>query len=306
MNEEKIPQRENITEVLKKYKEVKTQLENKGASIETNIENQPIGKTNNFQDYEKLMTKETDPDLMMSYEIVQLPSKGIFYQNRISELNVEYMTSKDEDLITTPSIIDSGNALDLLLKRKIKTPNVSPEDLLGGDRNAVILYLRTSSYGTDYNVNVTDPRDGSTFKYKINLLKLKYKELTEIPDDNGHFNVDIPMRKKNVVFRLLTSGQDNEIFKKAEAMKVEFNEEFSQYNTLKLKASIISIGGNLDRTYINRFVDAMPSLDAFTIRKKILEVSPDVDMTYEFTSPKDEYKFNAQLSIGLDFFFPQI
>ena len=70
------------------------------------------------------MSQETDTDLMMSYEIVKLPSKGLFYKNKISEVNVEYMTSKDEDLLTTPSLIENGTVLDVLLKRKMKTKDI--------------------------------------------------------------------------------------------------------------------------------------------------------------------------------------
>jgi hypothetical protein len=296
MEEYTLPQKENIKDVLKKYKEQKENL----------VHTDTIPRTSNIpNDYQKVMSKETDPDLMIAYEIVKLPSKGLFYANGLSEVNVEYMTSKDEDLLTTPSLIESGSVLDLLLKRKIKTQGVNPEDLLAGDRNAIILFLRTSSYGHEYNVQVTDPRNNNNFKTVVNLLDLKYKELSEIPDENGHFKVLIPMRNKLVTFRLITSGEDNQIFKNAEAIKEAYHEDFSQYSTLKLKASIIAVDEKRDRSYIDKFVDAMPALDAFTIRKKILDISPDVDMTYEFTA-KDGFKFKASLSIGLDFFFPQI
>ncbi|MEI6900567.1 MAG: hypothetical protein WCL00_11870, partial [Bacteroidota bacterium] len=92
------------------------------------------------QDFEKTMSKETDPDLMTTYEIVSLPSKGMFYSHGISEVNVEYLTSKDEDILTTPSLIDSGQVLNILLRRKIKTAGITPEELLSGDRNAIILF----------------------------------------------------------------------------------------------------------------------------------------------------------------------
>jgi hypothetical protein len=296
INEEKVPQRESVTDALKRYKQSE---ENKTVVTPT-----PQVPTFNPQEYEKIMSRETDPDLMTIYEIVKLPSKGVFYPHRISEVNVEYMTSKDEDMITTPSLIDSGLILDLLLKRKIKTPGIVVEDLLAGDRNAIILFLRTSSYGPEYPVQVTDPRTGVLFKESVNLLKLKYKEVNEFPDENGHFKIELPMRKKTVVFRLISSGEDNMIFKKAEAIKEAYSEEFSQYPTLKLKSSIVSINEKTDRSYIDKFVDAMPALDAFTIRKKIIDVSPDIDMAYEFKA-KDGYKFIANLTLGIDFFFPR-
>jgi hypothetical protein len=257
----------------------------------------------NQEAIEKAMSQESDPDLMTSYELVKLPSGGRFYSHKISEVSIEYMTSKDEDLLTTPSLIDSGKALNILLKRKIKTPGIVVEDLLEGDRNALVLFLRTSSYGADYTVNVPDPRTGIPFKTVVDLLRLEYMEIDEQPDDSGNFNVKLPMRKKLVKFRLLTSGEENQILRSAEAVKELYNHEFSEYSTMKLKAHIVSIGDKTDRDYIGKFVDAMPALDAYTIRKKILSVAPDVNMSYEFMA-KDGYKFYANLAVGIDFFSP--
>jgi len=291
------PQKESIADSLKKYKEQHGINENKPVST-------VIPKPNfNPQEFEKAMTRETDPDLIITYEIVSLPSRGKFYSNGISEVNVEYMTSKDEDLLTTPSLIESGNVINVLLKRKIKTAGIKVEDLLDGDRNAIILFLRTSSYGANYSVQVTDPRTGIPFNTSVDLTKLKYKEVFELPNENGHFTVEIPMRKKTVTFRLLTSGEETLLSKKADAIKEAYSAEFTEYSTMKLKSHIMAINDKTDRSYIDKFVDAMPALDAYTIRKKILDVSPDVDMTYEFMA-KDGYKFMANLSVGIDFFFP--
>jgi hypothetical protein len=295
------PKRENIQETLKKYKK---QIESNPDAATKAVGNEiPRAPMFNPQEFEKTMAKETDPDLMTSYEVVKLPSRGLFYQDRLSEVNVEYMTSRDEDLLTTPSLIDNGTVIDVLLRRKIKTPNVNIDDLLTGDRSAIILFLRTSSYGADYSVQVPDPRTGIPFKATVDLLRLRYKDVNEIPDEYGHFKVEIPMRKKIVTFKLLTSGEETKLFRKSQAIQEAYSEEFSQYATLKLKSHIVAINEKTDRSYIDKFVDAMPALDAYTIRKKILEVSPDVDMAYEFMA-KDGYKFFAQLTVGVDFFFP--
>jgi hypothetical protein len=297
-NEGQAPQKENIREVLQKFKD---------GNQQNPVMNPVIGAPNiptfNPEQFEKTMSMETDPDLMMSYEAVKLPSKGLFYPNGLSEVNVEYMTSKDEDLLTTPSLIENGTVIDVLLRRKIKTPGVSPENLLLGDRGAIILFLRTSSYGTDYNVQVTDPRLGTTFESVVDLTRLKYKEVTIMPDEHGFFTVELPMRKKVVRFRLLTSGEDNRLFKQAKSIQEAYGEEFNQYSTMKLKAHIVSINEKTDRSYIDKFVDVMPALDAYTIRKKIQEVSPDIDMRYKFKT-KDGFEFEATLSMGVDFFFP--
>jgi hypothetical protein len=295
-----VPQKEPIGDVLKKYKEARAEGVKPVLITPDEI---PSPTSFNPSEFEKTMSKETDSDLMTSYEIVKLPSRGLFYHNRLSEVSIEYMTSKDEDLLTTPSLIENGTVLDVLLKRKIKTKGVNPDDLLSGDRNAIMLFLRSSSYGSEYTVQVPDPRTNVVFKTTVDLLKLKYKKIIEEPNEFGHFTVVLPMRKKTVKFKLLTSGEENILFKQSEAIKEAYSQEFSEYSTLKLKSHIISIDEKTDRTYIGKFVDAMPALDALTIRRKIMSVSPDVDMDYEFVT-KDGYKFNAQLSVGIDFFFP--
>ena len=298
-NNPEIPPKKEVKDIIEKYNENQG---NEQSMVASDIPTSNKHKPENFQ---STMDKETDPDLMTSYELIKLPSKGLFYSHKIGEVEIEYMTAKDEDLITTPSLIDSGKVLHVLLKRKIKTKGIVVEELLPGDRNALLLFLRSSSYGNEYNVKVYDPRNGNPFDTVVDLTKLQYKEVDEKPDENGHFYVDIPMRKKRVIFRLLSIGEDEALFDKAEKIKEAYNNDFSEYNTMKLKSQIVSIDGKTDRSYINRFVDAMPARDALTIRKKILKVEPDVNMEYEFEA-KDGYKFKSKLQIGVDFFFPDL
>lgn len=251
------------------------------------------------------MGRETDPDLIVGYERVNLPSEGKFYADGLASVDVEYLTTRDEDILTTPSLIQDGTVLDVILKRKIKTAGVDIDKLLTGDKNAIILFLRASSYGADYEVSVRHPKTNKTFKQTVDLRKLKVKEVSEKPDANGCFHVHVPMRKKDIIFRLLTSGEERTLEKKAEAIKEAYNHEYSEYSTMKLKAHIVSIDGETSRDYISRFVDAMPVRDTLTIRKKILDVSPDIDMTYQFKAP-DGLKFEAVMSVGVDFFFPSL
>lgn len=310
------PQKKPMSEVIQDYKskhqvgnpDIDPEMAAKTAGIPTSpVSDMNIPSAGQFapEQFQEVMQKETDPDLIISYESIKLPSEGLFYNHKIGEVAVEYMTSKDEDLLTTPSLIENGTALTVLLKRKIKTQGIVVEDLLPGDRNALLLFLRISSYGNDYTVDVPDPRTGIIFESEVNLSKLQYKEFNQKPDEYGHFNVEIPMRKKTVKFRLISSGEDAIIFQKAKEYHEAFNTDFSDYNTMKLKAHIVSINGNTSHEYIGKFVDAMPARDALTIRRKIIEVQPDVGMEYNFMA-SDGFKFIANLQLGLDFFFPSI
>ena len=126
------------------------------------------------QDFEKsayAQQANVDPNLTVGYEIVPFPSKGLYYPHKISEVTVEYMTSKDEDILSTSSLIENGTVLDILIKNKLKTPNINTDELLVGDRNAILLFLRASSYGQEYEVRVSDPRTGNAFSDKVDLTK---------------------------------------------------------------------------------------------------------------------------------------
>lgn len=246
-----------------------------------------------------------DSDLQVGFDTVQLPSKGVFYKNKFSEVVVEYLTSKDEDILTTPALIENNTLIDVLLRAKIKTKGVNVDELLAGDKNAILLFLRASSYGKNYDVNVTDPFSGNVFKATIDLTRLKYKEITAVPDENLCFSVELPMRKKWIKFRLVSDNEIKQIHRQAESKKDASGQEFLELLSMRLKGSIVSIEGKTDRAYINKFVDAMPALDSLTLRRKIQEVTPDVDYSYEFVSPAG-YTFTANVSIGVDFFFPKI
>ncbi|NJO61974.1 MAG: hypothetical protein HC836_28145 [Richelia sp. RM2_1_2] len=256
-------------------------------------------------DFMNKMSREADPDLTVGLDIIKLPSGGRYYKNGLAEVAVEYLTSKDEDILTTPALIENGTVLDIILRRKIKTPNVNVDDLLVGDKDAILIFLRASSYGKDYDVTVTDPITGKQFKSSIDLTKLKNKEVTEEPDQLGEFSVQLPMRKKLAKFRLLSSKEIDDVIKKAEAIKEAYNTEYNEVNTLRIKTQVTEIDGNRDKGYIGRFIDAMPALDSLTLRKKMLSVSPGIDMSYQFTSPAGN-TFKAPIIMGIDFFFPSL
>jgi len=253
---------------------------------------------------QKINQMMKDSDLEVGFDTVKLPSKGIFYRSKIGELVVEYLTSKDEDILTTPALIENNTLVDVLLRKKIKSKGLEVEEMLAGDKNAILVFLRASSYGKNYDVNVTDPFTQNVFKSSVDLTKLKYKDIQTLPDENLLFSVELPMRKKWVKFRLITDNELKKIIKQAETKKDATGEPFLELLTMRLKAAIVSIEGNKDRAYISKFVDAMPALDSLTLRRKIDEVTPDVDFSYEFVSPAG-YTFEAGISVGADFFFPK-
>ena len=119
----------------------------------------------------------TEPTFEVPYDVIELPSKGKLYLGNKSTVKVEYLTATDENILTSPNLLQSGKVIDYLLEQKIKDKDINSKDLLIGDRNAIMIFLRATGYGEMYPVNLTDPNTGEEFEYEINLSELKTKEL---------------------------------------------------------------------------------------------------------------------------------
>lgn len=152
----------------------------------------------------KLIPKMDESNPMASYDIIPLPSKGECYKSKQGRIAVSYLTAMDENIIISPNLYRDNMVLDIILKEKIRDPEIDPDDLLDGDRDAIILFLRSSAYGNMYNVTTTDPVTKKTFETKIDLSKIKYKDFTLTGDENGYFDFEMPLSKDKIKFRFLT------------------------------------------------------------------------------------------------------
>ncbi|MFW6219231.1 MAG: hypothetical protein ACOC33_00055 [bacterium] len=243
------------------------------------------------------------------FDVVSLPSQGKLYPPNengeiLDSIEVYYMTSRDEDIISSMNLIKNGTVMDVLLSNKIKSPKIDPKKLLRGDKNAILLHLRASSYGNDYHVNMMDPETKEEFEAVVDLSKLNYKELTATPDENLEFDFTLPMTKKNIKFKLLNSGEEDIVYKKAESNMKLNKKGYMEITTQRLIAQVMEIDGERNKIYIKEFIEYMPAGDALKLRKYIEQIEPNLDLNYKFTTPSG-FEFEAPIIIGIDFFFPQ-
>lgn len=153
-------------------------------------------------------TAVNDVDPSAQYDIVSLPSNGEAYKNKTSRIPVGYLTAYDENFITSPNLYRDGLVIDFLLKNKIMNKNVNIDELLKGDVDAIILFLRATSYGTDFPVVANDPETGRQIETVIDLSKLKYKEFKLKGDENGYFDYELPLSKDKIKFKFLTRKEE--------------------------------------------------------------------------------------------------
>ena len=182
--------------------------ENDSKKIDTVDEEQVMSQSETV-DSEKTNFNDVDPSLQ--YDVIQLPSNGQCYKSKIDRVPVAYLTAYDENIITSPNLYKDGLVIDFLLKNKIVNKDINVDDLVSGDADAIILFLRATSYGPDFPIVVQDPETGEQIETSVDLTTLKPKEFKLKGDENGHFEFVTPLRKDTIKFRYLTRGQERKL-----------------------------------------------------------------------------------------------
>ena len=248
-------------------------------------------------------------------EFVELPSRGKFYPSdhplhNKEVIEMRFMTAKDEDILTSPALLRNGLAIDRLIENLIVDSNVNVNDLLLGDKNAVILAARISGYGEQYNVNVTCPNCQASIEHEFDLSEIPHQNGTIPEDDNenvyltpeGTFVAKLPKSQFSVEFKLLT-GQDEDYLEKVALKTKKLNLPEASATNL-LKRLVVSVNDVTVTSEINNFIDNMPAQDARFLRACVTTVTPNVDMTQEVECSSCGTVSEMAVPFTSEFFWP--
>lgn len=245
----------------------------------------------------------------IQYDVIPLPSRGLFYPNKKDSLKVAYMTASDENILTSPNLLESGKMIDVLLSRKILDKDININSLLPGDKTAVLFWLRSTGYGELYPVTLKDPKTGNSFDYEIDLSILKSREIKITPDDKGECEYTLTLKDNsnvNIKFKYLTSEEDQKIVEEDEARRNRMGKgAFSEVLTKRLAAQITEINGDRDKSKIITFVERMSPKNASELRKFIADNEPGLDMQISVKAPSGEFFF-TELPITSKFLWPYL
>ena len=245
-------------------------------------------------------------------EIIDLPSKGLIYPEghplRKGNVEIKYMTAREEDILASQSLIKKGVVLDKLFESVVVEEGVNINDIFIGDKNAILLATRVMGYGADYKVEVTDPFTLEPQEVVIDLGKVKTKDFNEkLLNGDNLYKFKLPKSGKELEFKLLTHGDEAEISKEIQALarlyKGKGDTSFDV--TTRLKYMIQSVDGNQDRGFITKWVqNGFLALDTKAFRKYVRELSPDMDLNFEFTSELTGEQEALDIPFGISFFYP--
>jgi hypothetical protein len=155
-------------------------------------------------------------------EVISLPSKGLCYPetNPLSkgEITIKLMTAKEEDILTSANLIKKGIQLDKLLESIVVEPGVNIDDLLIGDKNAILVTSRMLAFGYEYGVTVNDPESREPTEVTVDLSKIQIKQIDEsVLNRKNEYDFILPNSKTPIKFKLLTHGDEIAINKDIES-----------------------------------------------------------------------------------------
>jgi hypothetical protein len=242
-----------------------------------------------------------DEKFKLPTETIELPSKGLLYpeDSELAKgtLEMKYMTAKEEDILTNQSYIRNGTVLDKLMKSLIVS-KIEFDDLLIGDKNAIMISARILGYGSEYSFE----HNGET--QTIDLSSLENKPLKEELFTNrlNEFEFTLPHSKNTVTFKLLTHKDEQDISRELEGLK-KINKDSSPELSTRLKYLITSVEGSRERKDIRDFVENyFLAKDSRALREYIKKIQPDVDLTFFPNNGGDR----ISIPIGVSFFWPDI
>lgn len=238
-------------------------------------------------------------ELKFPTEQVELPSKGLIYpkESPLSSgvVEMKYMTAKEEDILTNQAYIKKGIVLDKLLRSLVVSKDINIDDLIVGDKNAILIASRLLGYGAEYKFTY----GGEEFTVDLNELDNKPIDESRFTQGVNEFEYTLPTSKNKITYKLITGRDEKAIDREIAGLK-KINKEASPELTTRLKQAILSVDGDTEKKTIREFVDNyLLAKDSRAFREHIRLTQPDVDMNIVLDSGEE-----VTVPIGLNFFWP--
>lgn len=252
-------------------------------------------------------------------ELVELPSKGLYYPDNhplhgVESIEIRQMTTKEEEILTSQTLLKKGVALDRLLQSLMLDKTIEPGTLLVGDKNAMLIQARKTGYGADYKTQVSCPNCNTleTLTYDLNECQIydggnsdeTLKELGAMSTDRLTFRVTLPITKVEAEVRLMYGYDEMEIVK-SQKNKVR-NKDLNSAITDNLKRVVVALNGIEDRNQIETFLEKMPASDARFLRKAVAQLTPTTKMLLDFDCSSCSHNDELEVPITATFFWPDI
>lgn len=244
-------------------------------------------------------------------ESIPLPTKGVIYHpdstlfNR-EVLQIKSMTAREEDILASPAFHKEGTSLTHLIQSCLIDKSINSDEMITGDRMALMVGIRVTGYGPEYNASANCKSCNRFNEFVVDLSKLGIKRLKINPLRPGEnkFEFVLPVTKKKIVFKYATERDNRERNTALKNMQKALGNSISNSITSFLENSIVSVDGVTDRSKIKHFVLNMPAFDSKSLRTFIIDNEPGMDMTCSFDCAGCGHRNESILPMTTEFFWP--
>lgn len=237
-------------------------------------------------------------DFNLPHDVVELPSKGKLYKNKKSSLKVGYLTAQDENILIGQ--VNSDMIIPNLLRSKIYEPGFNVDELIDGDVQAILIFLRNTAFGPDYTFLLRDPKTAKEFEATVRLDELDVEKPLHEPNEEGLFVTQLPKSGKNVKCKVLTMADQREVEKFTKSYP---NGMTAPVVTKRLEMMIVEIDGERSREQISSFINQMPIADSKHIRTFVSQCEPRLNLNRKVTAPSGD-TLEVVIGFGAEFFRP--
>ena len=257
----------------------------------------------------QMVNNEQPFSFVVPTEFVQLPSKGRFYPpghplHNQEMIEVKQMTAKEEDILTSRSLLKQGVAIDRVLQSIVIDPRIDVSSLLVGDRNAIVVSCRVSGYGSEYTTSITCPscEAKNDYTFDLNEAAITNGVLEGVTQNgDGTFNTVLPKSNLSVDFRLLT-GRDEKFLTQGQTTKNK--NKADRLITSQLRGILVSVNDNDTAEALNYVANNLPSMDSKYLREVYKSVQPNVDLTQHYQCEECGFQKDMEVPLTADFFWP--
>lgn len=242
-------------------------------------------------------TNQPKSKIKFPTENVELPSKGLLYPKdsplHSGKIEVKYMSAREEDILTNSNYLKQGIAIDKLLESVIITP-IKLEDLLMGDKNAILIATRILGYGSNYPFTY----EGEEINIDLSTLPINYLDESKLKEPGTNaFDFTLPHSENVITFKLLTGKDEKSIQNEIKGLK-KINKNFSPELSTRLKHQIIAVNGETEIPVIRDFIDNnLLARDARAFREYLKQINPDVKMTFIHQSTNGEVEVTIPMEV---------
>ena len=263
---------------------------------------------------------QTGLNFVAPTEFVEIPSKGKFYPaghplHGVEAVEIRQMTAKEEDILSSQTLLKQGVAIDRFLHSVLVDKRLTPDDMLVGDKNALIIAARCSGYGFDYSANITCPNCGTTSKQEVDLIEAKQsyegynqeeaeEQLSAVsgPNASGNYIITLPVTKANFEVKLMTGREEKAFSKRMQQRKKKKQAEAMLTDQFKTFTVSINNVGDLRKMYM--FIDNLPVRDSRFLRQTYAKLSPALNLKHDFVCTECGHEQEVEVPISAQFFWP--